>query len=128
MQPTFGKFNIGMNGFLDGEGYDRSWWRERIIYQAYVHSFKDSTGDGIGDLNGVRSKLDYLQQLGVDIIWLSPVYDSPMTDMGYDIRNYEKILDAYGTLEDWKGLLDEMHSRNMGLIMDLVVNHTSNQV
>lgn len=108
--------------------YDRAWWRERIIYQAYVHSFKNSTGNGIGNLNGITSKLDYLQHLGVDVIWLTPVYDSPLANMGYDIRDYEKILDLYGTIEDWQRLLEDLHSRNMGLIMDLVVNHTSCKV
>lgn len=112
----------------EGPVYDRAWWRESIIYQVYVHSFKDTTGNGIGDLNGVTEKLPYLDELGVDIIWLSPVYESPLTDMGYDISNYESINPLYGGMEEWKRLLDEAGKHNIKLIMDLVVNHTSNEV
>lgn len=117
-----------MGSSLEGPSYDRAWWRERIIYQTYVHSFKDSTGNGIGDINGITSKLDYLQHLGVDVLWLTPVYDSPLVDMGYDIRDYQKILDLYGTMEDWQRLLNDLHDRNMGMIMDLVINHTADEV
>jgi oligo-1,6-glucosidase len=112
----------------EGPVYDRAWWRESIIYQVYVHSFKDTTGNGIGDLNGVTEKLPYLDELGVDIIWLSPVYESPLTDMGYDISNYQSINPLYGGMEEWKRLLDEAGKHNIKLIMDLVVNHTSNEV
>jgi len=108
--------------------YDRAWWREVIIYQVYVHSFKDTNGDGIGDLPGVIEKVPYLKKLGIDVIWLTPVYQSPLKDMGYDISDYEKINPLYGTLEDWKTLLEELHKRDMKLIMDLVVNHTSSEV
>jgi oligo-1,6-glucosidase len=117
-----------MSAFAEGPVFDRAWWREVIIYQVYVHSFKDSTGDGIGDLNGITSKLDYLEELGIDVLWLTPVCDSPLADMGYDVRDYEKILDLYGTMDDWQRLLDKLHQRKMKLIMDLVVNHTSNEV
>jgi pullulanase/glycogen debranching enzyme len=117
-----------MDTFAEGPIYDRAWWREIIVYQIYVHSFNDSTGNGVGDLNGIIDKLNYLQDLGVDVLWLTPVYDSPLADMGYDIRDYEKILDLYGTIDDWQRLLDELHKRRMRLIMDLVVNHTSCEV
>jgi oligo-1,6-glucosidase len=117
-----------MSPFAEGPVFDRAWWREVIIYQVYVHSFKDSTGNGIGDLNGITSKLDYLEELGIDVLWLTPVCDSPLADMGYDVRDYEKILDLYGTMDDWQRLLDKLHQRKMRLIMDLVVNHTSNEV
>jgi oligo-1,6-glucosidase len=104
-----------------------AWWKESVVYQIYPRSFMDSNGDGIGDIRGIISKLDYLGELGVDVIWLSPVYDSPNDDMGYDIRNYKRIMDEFGTLEDWKDLLSGLHSRGIRLIMDLVVNHTSDE-
>lgn len=107
--------------------YDRSWWREVIIYQVYVHSFKDSNADGIGDLKGAIQKVPYLKKLGIDVVWLTPIYESPLKDMGYDISNYERINPLYGTLEDWQTLLQDLHKRDMRLIMDLVVNHTSDQ-
>lgn len=112
----------------EGSAYERTWWHESIVYQIYVHSFKDSSGDGIGDLGGVLSKLDYLNQLGVDIIQLSPIYDSGLADMGYDVRDHRKILPAYGSMNDWKTLLNEVHKNRMRLIMDLVVNSTSDEV
>lgn len=90
-------------------------------------SFKDSNGDGIGDLQGIISKLDYLNQLGVDVVWLCPVYESPNDDNGYDISNYQTIMDDFGTLSDWEELLAGLHSRGMKLIMDLVVNHSSDE-
>lgn len=90
-------------------------------------SFKDSNGDGIGDLQGIISKLDYLNQLGVDVVWLCPVYESPNDDNGYDISNYQSIMDDFGTLSDWEELLAGLHSRGMKLIMDLVVNHSSDE-
>ncbi len=105
----------------------RKWWREAVIYQIYPRSFKDSDGDGIGDLNGICSKLDYLQELGVDAIWLSPIYDSPNDDNGYDIRDYYAIMKEFGSMEDFDRLLNEVHQRGMKLIMDLVVNHTSDE-
>lgn len=104
-----------------------SWWKEAVFYQIYPRSFMDSNGDGIGDLNGIISKLDYLQTLGVDALWLSPIYDSPNDDNGYDIRDYRKIMDEMGTLDDFDRLLADVHARGMRLIMDLVVNHTSDE-
>lgn len=110
-----------------GSMMDKQWWKESVVYQIYPRSFMDSNGDGIGDLRGIISKLDYLQKLGIDVIWLSPVYESPNDDNGYDISNYRKIMDEFGTMEDWDKLLSEMHKRNMKLMMDLVVNHTSDE-
>lgn len=105
----------------------RKWWKESVVYQIYPRSFNDSNGDGIGDLNGIIEKLDYLKELGVDIIWCSPFYDSPNDDNGYDIRDYEKIMDEFGTMEDFDRLLEECHKRGMKLVTDLVVNHTSDE-
>jgi oligo-1,6-glucosidase len=103
----------------------RTWWKESVGYQIYPKSFCDSNGDGIGDINGIRSKLDYLKWLGVDILWLSPVYPSPGFDNGYDISDYDSIGGQYGTEEDFAALLKEAHGRGLKVIMDLVVNHTS---
>jgi len=103
------------------------WWKEAVFYQIYPRSFCDSNGDGIGDLQGIISKLDYLKKLGVDALWLSPIYDSPNDDNGYDIRDYDKIMEEFGTMEDFDRLLAEVHGRGMRLIMDLVVNHTSDE-
>lgn len=104
-----------------------AWWKESVVYQIYPRSFNDSNGDGIGDIQGITEKLDYLKDLGVDVIWLSPVYKSPNDDNGYDISDYKDIMDEFGTMEDWEELLDEMHKRDMKLIMDLVVNHSSDE-
>ncbi|WP_215572005.1 glycoside hydrolase family 13 protein [Bacillus mycoides] len=106
---------------------EKQWWQESVVYQIYPRSFMDSNGDGIGDLRGILSKLDYLKELGIDVIWLSPVYESPNDDNGYDISDYCKIMNEFGTMEDWDELLHEMHKRNMRLMMDLVVNHTSDE-
>ena len=103
------------------------WWKEAVVYQIYPRSFYDSNGDGIGDLLGIYEKLDYLQELGVNAIWCSPFYDSPNDDNGYDIRDYKKIMAEFGTMEDFDLLLDEIHARGMKLIVDLVVNHTSDE-
>lgn len=103
------------------------WWKEAVFYQIYPRSFADSNGDGIGDLNGIIEKLDYLKDLGVDALWLSPIYDSPNDDNGYDIRNYRAIMAEFGTMADFDRLLTEVHNRGMRLIMDLVVNHTSDE-
>ncbi|QHA93715.1 alpha-glucosidase [Bacillus sp. N1-1] len=103
------------------------WWKESVVYQIYPRSFKDSNGDGIGDIRGIISKLDYLKELGVDVVWLSPVYQSPNDDNGYDISDYEKIMPEFGTMADWEELLEEMHQRGIKLVMDLVVNHTSDE-
>jgi len=106
---------------------DKAWWKEVVIYQVYPRSFKDSNGDGIGDLPGLISKLDYLQSLGVGLVWLNPVYMSPNDDNGYDISNYEAILPTFGTISDFNALLTGLHARGIKLIMDLVVNHTSDE-
>ena len=105
----------------------KAWWKEAVFYQIYPRSFKDSNGDGIGDLRGVLEKLDYLKELGIDAIWLSPIYDSPNDDNGYDIRDYRKIMKEFGSMEEFDLLLREVHHRGMRLIMDLVVNHTSDE-
>ncbi|MCM1190627.1 MAG: alpha-glucosidase [bacterium] len=103
------------------------WWKEAVFYQIYPRSFCDSDGDGIGDLKGIIGRLDYLKGLGVDAVWLSPIYDSPNDDNGYDIRDYDKIMTEFGTMEDFERLLAGVHRRGMRLIMDLVVNHTSDE-
>ncbi len=105
----------------------RQWWKEGVVYQIYPRSFSDSDGDGIGDLRGIVERLDYLQELGVDVIWLSPVYKSPNDDMGYDISDYRDIMDEFGTIADWEELLAGLHERGIKLVMDLVVNHTSDE-
>lgn len=104
-----------------------AWWKERVFYQIYPRSFMDSNNDGIGDIRGIISKLDYLKWLGIGAVWLCPVYASPNADMGYDISDYEKIMDEFGTMEDFDELLTEMHKRDIKLIMDLVVNHSSDE-
>lgn len=103
------------------------WWKNSVIYQIYPRSFADSNGDGIGDLNGITAHLDYLKELGVDVIWLSPVYQSPNDDNGYDISDYQDIMKEFGTMEDFDRMLSEMHKRGLKLVMDLVVNHTSDE-
>jgi oligo-1,6-glucosidase len=111
----------------EGCTMERKWWKESVVYQIYPRSFKDSNDDGIGDLQGIISKLDYLKKLGADVIWLSPVYDSPNDDNGYDISNYQEIMDEFGTMADLDELLEGLHKREMKLIMDLVVNHSSDE-
>lgn len=106
---------------------ERAFWKEAVVYQIYPRSFKDSNGDGIGDLQGICSKLDYLKELGMDVIWLSPVYKSPNDDNGYDISDYYDIMDEFGTMADWEELLAGLHARGMKLMMDLVVNHSSDE-
>lgn len=103
------------------------WWKEAIFYQIYPRSFKDSNNDGIGDINGITSKLDYLRDLGINALWICPFYDSPNADNGYDIRDYKKIMKEFGTLDDVKILFDEAHKRNIKVIIDLVMNHTSDE-
>lgn len=105
----------------------KTWWKESVVYQIYPRSFKDSDGDGVGDLRGIIHKLDYLKELGVDVVWLSPVYKSPNDDMGYDISDYRDIMDEFGTLANWEELVAGLHARGIKLVMDLVVNHTSNE-
>ena len=106
---------------------NKAWWKESVVYQIYPRSFYDSNGDGVGDLPGIIRKLDYLKELGVNVIWLSPVYKSPNDDNGYDISDYQNIMDEFGTLADWDEMLAEMHKRGIKLVMDLVVNHTSDE-
>ncbi|MEK5462238.1 glycoside hydrolase family 13 protein [Staphylococcus sp. FSL K6-0099] len=106
---------------------NRKWWKEAVAYQVYPRSFNDSNNDGIGDLPGVIEKLDYLKDLGIDVIWLSPMYQSPNDDNGYDINDYRAIMDDFGTMEDFDRLLKEVHHKGMKLILDLVVNHTSDE-
>ena len=105
----------------------KRWWKEAVCYQIYPKSFMDSNGDGIGDLKGIISKLDYIKDLGIDVIWVCPIYQSPNEDNGYDISDYQDIMDEFGTMEDFDRLLAEVHKRGMKLIMDLVVNHTSDE-
>lgn len=105
----------------------KAWWKECVVYQIYPRSFKDGNGDGIGDLRGIIHKLDYLKQLGINVVWLSPVYRSPNDDNGYDISDYRAIMDEFGDMADWDELLAGMHQRGIKLVMDLVVNHTSDE-
>jgi oligo-1,6-glucosidase len=111
----------------DTSGTERKWWKEAIVYQIYPRSFKDDNGDGIGDLKGIISKLDYIKSLGVNVVWLNPIYSSPNDDNGYDISDYRNIMKDFGTMADFDTLLSEMHRRNIRLVMDLVVNHTSDE-
>src|SRR5271163_3786585 len=108
-------------------GYRRQWWKEAVFYEVYARSFQDSNGDGIGDLKGISYRLDYLKDLGADVVWLSPHYDSPNADNGYDIRDYRKVMTEFGTMQDFDHLLAEIRKREMKLIIDLVVNHTSDE-
>lgn len=105
----------------------RHWWQDEVVYQIYPRSFQDSNHDGIGDIQGVISQLDYIQSLGITTIWLSPVYKSPMVDMGYDISDYQDIDPQFGSLTDFKELLTAANERQIKIVMDLVVNHTSDQ-
>ncbi|MDR6195762.1 alpha-glucosidase [Siphonobacter sp. SORGH_AS_0500] len=105
----------------------RKWWKEAVVYQLYPRSFKDSDGDGVGDLKGITEKLDYLKSLGVDVVWLNPIYSSPNDDNGYDISDYRNIMKEFGTMKDFDQMLEGMHERGMRLVMDLVVNHSSDE-
>jgi len=109
------------------ENINRKWWKEKVVYQVYPRSFKDTNGDGIGDLKGIIEKLDYIKSLGIDVVWLNPVYESPNDDMGYDISDFRSIMKEFGTMEDFDLLLKGLHSRGIKLIMDLVANHTSDE-
>ena len=106
---------------------DQQWWKEAVVYQLYPRSFKDSDGDGIGDLKGIISKLDYIKSLGVDAVWLNPIYSSPNDDNGYDVSDYRNIMKDFGTMADFDTLLSEMHKRGLKLVMDIVVNHSSDE-
>lgn len=103
------------------------WYKDAVVYQIYPRSFMDSNGDGIGDIKGITQKVDYIKDLGVDAVWLSPCYKSPNDDNGYDISDYRDIMDEFGTLSDWEEMLNAFHSRDIKVIMDLVVNHTSDE-
>ena len=105
----------------------KNWWKNSVVYQIYPRSFKDSNGDGFGDLQGVIEKLDYLKELGIDVIWLSPVFDSPQDDNGYDIRDYRSIYGRFGSSEDMEELINKAHDRDIKIVLDLVVNHTSDE-
>ena len=103
------------------------WWKKSVVYQIYVRSFCDSDGDGVGDLKGITSKLDYLKLLGVDVLWLTPIYQSPNDDNGYDISSYYDIQKEFGTMEDFDELLQQAHQRGIRIILDIVLNHTSDE-
>ena len=109
------------------EANDKKWWKEAIIYQIYPRSFKDSDGDGVGDLKGIISKLDYIKSLGINAIWLNPIYSSPNDDNGYDVSDYRNIMKDFGTMADFDHLLKGLHERGIKLVMDLVVNHSSDE-
>ena len=106
---------------------EKAWWKEAVVYQIYPRSFMDSNGDGIGDIAGITQRLDYLKDLGIDVIWLSPVYQSPNDDNGYDISDYRAIMKEFGTMEDFDEMLKQAHARGLRIVMDLVVNHTSDE-
>lgn len=107
--------------------HNKDWYKNLVIYQIYPRSFKDGNGDGIGDLKGMIEKLDYLKELGINAVWMSPVYASPNVDNGYDISDYFSIMEEFGTMEDWEAFRDGAHERGIAIIMDLVLNHTSDQ-
>ena len=111
---------------IDGSP-ERQWWKEAVVYQIYPRSYNDSDGDGVGDLRGITERVEYLADLGVDVVWLCPVYDSPNADNGYDIGDYRSIMAEFGTMADWETLLAELHAHDIRLLMDLVVNHTSDE-
>lgn len=123
INSTFAQINSGNKS----NPIDTKWWKEAVVYQIYPRSFKDSNGDGIGDLNGIISKLDYLKSLGITAIWLNPIYESPNDDNGYDISNYREIMKDFGTMQDFDALLKGIHERGIKLVMDLVVNHCSDE-
>ena len=106
---------------------ERKWWKEGVVYQIYPRSFYDTNGDGIGDLRGIIEKIPYLKDLGIDIIWLNPIYASPNDDNGYDISNYQEILKEFGSMQDFEELLEKLHTAHIKLVMDLVVNHSSDE-
>ncbi|HEX4849425.1 MAG TPA: alpha-amylase family glycosyl hydrolase, partial [Puia sp.] len=122
---------ISMNSFSQPptlkDSTTRTWWKEAIVYQIYPRSFKDSDGDGIGDLKGILSKLDYIKSLGVTVIWLNPIYSSPNDDNGYDVSDYRNIMQEFGTMKDFDELIKGMHDRGLKLMMDFVFNHSSDE-
>jgi len=127
LEPATADARRASQGVTVINGYSQHWWKEAVVYQIYPRSFQDSNGDGIGDLNGITSRLDYLKNLGVDVIWLSPHFDSPNADNGYDIRDYRKVMTEFGTMGDFDRMLAGIKKRHMRLIIDLVVNHTSDE-
>lgn len=118
---------LNTNTAVTNNHYEKCWWKEAVAYQIYPRSFQDSSGNGIGDLNGITERLDYLKNLGIDVIWICPMFKSPNDDNGYDISDYQEIMEEFGTMEDFDRLLAEVHARGMKLILDLVVNHTSDE-
>ena len=112
---------------VNTDSSDKKWWKEAVVYQIYPRSFKDSDGDGVGDLKGIISKLDYVKSLGVDVVWLNPIFSSPNTDNGYDISDYRGIMKEFGTMEDFDAMLKAMHERGLKLVLDLVANHSSDE-
>ena len=106
---------------------EKKWWQRSVVYQIYPRSFQDSNGDGIGDIPGITSRLEYIKELGADVIWLSPVYQSPNDDNGYDISDYRAIMTEFGTMADFDAMLEKAHSLGLKIVMDLVVNHTSDE-
>jgi len=128
IQPTLGAaVSASEEANSTGSASERDWWKNAVIYEIYPRSFQDSNGDGIGDLNGITEHLDYLRDLGVDAIWLSPVYPSPQVDFGYDISDYKNIDPQYGTLKDFDHLVAEAEKRHIRILMDMVMNHTSDK-
>lgn len=103
------------------------WWKDAVVYQIYPRSFQDTNGDGIGDLRGIIARLDYIKELGADVIWICPIYPSPNVDNGYDVTDHQAIMESYGTMEDFHDLLTECRSRGLKLVMDFVLNHTSTE-
>lgn len=124
---TFAQEQRGFKASIADSISERTWWKESVVYQIYPRSFKDSNGDGVGDLRGIIQKLDYLKYLGVDVVWLCPIYPSPNVDYGYDVSDYTAINPEFGTIDDFDELLPEMKKRNLKLVMDLVFNHSSTQ-
>jgi oligo-1,6-glucosidase len=123
-------WGLTLGFFKYGSGQDavqKKWWKESVVYQIYPRSFKDSDGDGIGDLKGIISELDYIQRLGINVIWLNPIYSSPNDDNGYDVSDYRNIMKDFGTMADFDSLIKDMHARGIKLVMDLVVNHSSDE-
>ena len=117
----------GCNSTPEKSSNSENWWKEGIVYQLYPQSFKDSDGDGFGDFKGIIEEIDYLDELGIDIIWMNPFFESPLVDNGYDVSDYRSILERYGSLEDFKQMIDLLHSRGIRFVLDIVVNHSSNQ-
>src|SRR5664279_1465413 len=117
----------GCQGQVQEKTPEKKWWKEAVVYQIYPRSFKDSDGDGIGDLKGIISKLDYIKSLGINAVWLNPIYSSPNDDNGYDVSDYRNIMKDFGTMADFDSLINGMHQRGIKLVMDLVVNHSSDE-